>query len=93
MAEALARRIETLAYSLNRKQQMLDVAKFHPYWEFMTMMDSATPEECKSLHGTIKHYTDEFWEEHYPPCWRLDCRCYVKSYSKRTLDRDGKKIN
>ncbi|NVM20427.1 MAG: hypothetical protein HWN68_01425 [Desulfobacterales bacterium] len=75
MAEALARRIDALAYSLHRKQQMLEVAERRPYWEFMTLMDSSTPAECKSLHGTIKHYTDPFWQEHYPPCWRPDCGC------------------
>ena len=93
MAEALARRIDALAYSIHRKQQMLEVAEHRPYWEFMTLMDSATPEECKLLHGTIKHYTDPFWQEHYPPCWRPDCRCYVKSHSERSLAREGKKVH
>lgn len=91
MAETLARRIDTLAYAFYRKQQMLEVAEYRPFWEFMTIMDSLTPAECQLLHGTIRHYTDPFWEEHYPPCWRPDCRCYVKSHSEFSLETRAKK--
>jgi len=87
MAEEVVRRIDILAHSLHRKQQMLEVATLRPYWEFLTPMDSTTPPECKALHGTIKHYTDPFWQDHFTPCWRPDCGCYVQSHSKRSLEK------
>ena len=87
MAEALVRKIESLAYSLHRKEQMLNVAEVRPFWEFNTSLDSSTPDECKLRHGTIKHYSDPFWQENYPPCWRPDCRCYVQSLSKRDIEK------
>lgn len=90
MATALARRIDALAYSLHRRQQMQEIADYRPYWEFVMALDSSAPPECKSLHGTIKHYTDPFWQDYYPSCWRPDCRCRVNSHSDRSLERRGK---
>jgi len=92
MATALALRIDRLAYAMHRRQQLLANVDRRPYWEFSIGVGSSPPMECKSLHGTIKHYADPFWEEHYPPCWHPDCTCSVHTYFEE-LQKIGNKAH
>ena len=48
----------------------------NPYLQYQAVMDANTRAEHAALHGVIKRYDDEFWNEYYPPNgW--GCRCEV----------------
>ena len=48
----------------------------NPFLQYQAVMDANTRAEHAALHGVIKRYDDEFWNEYYPPNgW--GCRCEV----------------
>ena len=51
-------------------------AESNPYLQYQAVMDANTRAEHAALHGVIKRYDDDFWDEYYPPNgW--GCRCEV----------------
>ncbi len=91
MAEAMAARIETLAHSLHRREQLFEVVERRPYWEFRAGASEHTPQKCLAMDGVVKHYQDSIWKTHLPPCESPHCRCQVFSLSERDLARRVKK--
>jgi len=83
----LVGRIEMLAHGLHRQQQLREVADRRPYWKFMAGPHEDTPDKCKALDGTIKHFKDPFWQDHLPPCEHATCRCQVFSLPEQDLAR------
>ncbi len=62
------------------------------YIQYSAILDSRTRPDHASLNGIVKHRNDIFWEKHFPPNgW--GCRCYVKSLSKKDLERLGLKVD
>lgn len=62
------------------------------YIIYSAILDSRTRVDHRALNGIVKHRNDVFWEKHFPPNgW--NCRCYVKSISKKELEKRGLKID
>lgn len=73
MSELLCRRISSIAYEIRRRNQRMELAKERPMWEFYTISDASTPNECEKLKGKKFRYDDPIWEN--LPCKNLKCRC------------------
>lgn len=62
------------------------------YIQYSAILDSKTRPDHRSLHGIVKHRNDKFWEKNFPPNgW--GCRCYIKSLSKKDLERKDLKVD
>lgn len=90
-----ARRLETIyhtnlqsSYMAGRFKEQLTNAEYRPYWQYVAIMDSRTRPAHRALHGKVFRYDDPFWDSFYPPNgWR--CRCRVRTYSARDVDKRG----
>ncbi len=62
------------------------------YIIYSAILDSRTRIDHRALNGIVKHRNDTFWQKHFPPNgW--NCRCYVKSISKKELEKRGLKVD
>lgn len=62
------------------------------YIIYSAILDSRTRIDHRALNGIVKHRNDTFWQKHFPPNgW--NCRCYVKSISKKELEKRGLTID
>jgi hypothetical protein len=58
------------------------------YLRYVAIMDSRTRDTHRSLHGTILHRNNKFWEKNYPPNgW--GCRCRVDAWTKMQIEKRG----
>lgn len=69
---------------------MEQVKARRPYWQYLAVMDSKTRPSHAALHGKIFPADDPFWNSFYPPNG-FNCRCHVRSLSKRQIERYGLK--
>lgn len=74
------------AYAQARyKTQMESKAE---YFRYVAVMDNRTRPTHAAHHGLILKKDDVFWDTHYPPNgW--NCRCKVRVYTKKQLERKG----
>ena len=62
------------------------------YLIYSTVGDLRVRESHRVWHHTVLPADDPFWNTHYPPNgW--NCRCIVRTASKRTLKREGLKVS
>jgi len=80
------------AYMAGRYQQMVAQASSRPYWEYVAVMDRKTRPAHAAMHGRIFRFDDKGWSVFYAPCGH-GCRCRVRSYSQRDMDRRGLKVS
>lgn len=78
-----------VAYSHSRyKSQMQSHGE---YFRYIAVLDNKTRPTHASHHGLILPKDDPFWDTHYPPnAW--NCRCKVRVYTKKQLERKGWKV-
>lgn len=88
MAKAFVEHVETTAHSLYRRDQLSGLTTFRPFWRFRAL-PYFSPPGCVALDGTVRHFTDEFWTKHLPPCGNLPCKCYVEALNERDLQRSA----
>lgn len=79
------------AYAAGRWQQLQRVKMRRPYLIYMTVDDGRVRDEHQKWHLKVYHIDDPFWKTHYPPNGWM-CRCYVRSASKKDLERLGLKV-
>lgn len=92
-----SRRLKTIfetnsrsAYMQGRANNIYSSA--NEYIQYSSILDSRTRPDHKLLNNIVKHRNDKFWEKNFPPNgW--GCRCYVKSLSKKDLERKGLKVD
>jgi len=77
------------AYSAGRYQQMQQVKRSRPYWQYK---HSIASENARQNHlwwdGMVLMADDPWWDVHYPPNgW--GCQCYVRTLSARDIERKG----
>ncbi len=88
---ALIYRVNTTnALQAARYQQFMDNVDNRPYWQYVAILDSRTRPTHSAMHGKVFRYDDPFWTIFYPPNG-FNCRCTVRSFSKRDLQRRGLK--
>jgi len=76
------------AYAAGRWERFQRTKRTRPYLIYMTVGDEFVRTQHKAWHLHVYHIDDPFWKTHYPPNgW--GCRCYVRSASKKDLDRLG----
>lgn len=67
-------------------------ASTNEYIQYTATLDSKTRPDHRAYNGIVKHRNDKFWIYNFPPNgW--GCRCYIKSLSKRDLERKGLKLD
>jgi len=71
------------------KKQSLDESSLE-YYRYTAVLDSRTRPTHRAMHGVILKKDDPFWKNNFPPNgW--GCRCSVRGYSKKQLERKGLK--
>ncbi|MBL4774475.1 MAG: hypothetical protein JKY87_00240 [Mariprofundus sp.] len=62
------------------------------YWRYSSVLIPNTRDSHAAIHGTILHKDDAFWNSNYPPNdW--GCKCKVRAYSKKQLEKRGMAIS
>jgi len=80
-----------VAYSVGRYQEQMAVADFAPYWQYIAIMDLNTRPAHAEMHGKVFKADDPIWDYWYPPNG-FNCRCTVRSYTEKKLERKGLKV-
>lgn len=77
------------AYSAGRYQQMQQVKRSRPYWQYKHSIASENARQNHlSWDGMVLRADDPWWDIHYPPNgW--GCQCYVRTLSARDIERKG----
>jgi hypothetical protein len=79
MAEALIRRISTVAHEARHLEQMSDpdVVQLHPYWRFICPSDIGPkpPKKCRDMDQKVLPAAEAMKTFPKIPCERLDCQC------------------
>lgn len=71
------------------KKQSLDESSLE-YYRYTAVLDSRTRPTHRAMHGIILPKDHPFWKNNFPPNgW--GCRCSVRGYSKKQLERKGLK--
>lgn len=71
------------------KKQSLDESSLE-YYRYTAVLDSRTRPTHRAMHGIILPKDHPFWKNNFPPNgW--GCRCSVRGYSKKQLERNGLK--
>ena len=71
------------------KKQSLDESSLE-YYRYTAVLDSRTRPTHRAMHGIILPKDHPFWKNNFPPNgW--GCRCTVRGYSKKQLERKGLK--
>ena len=74
------------AYMVGRYKQQMENSDHQPYWMYVAVMDSNTRPSHGAVNGQVFHFTDPFWQTHYPPNgW--GCRCRVRAISEQRLQQ------
>ncbi|WP_434777683.1 phage head morphogenesis protein [Neisseria sp. Ec49-e6-T10] len=76
------------AMMAGRYQTQMSNIKFRPYGAYSAVMDNRTRPKHAAMNGTVLPLDDPFWSYFYPPNgW--GCRCTVRTYSERDIQRKG----
>lgn len=75
------------AYNVGRCRQQKALPQ-SVYWYYSAIMDQGTREKHAECHGKVLHRDDPWWRTNYPSNDH-GCRCKVRAYSKRQLDKRG----
>ncbi len=80
-----------VAYNVGRyrQQKQLPVSE---YWRYSAVLDRNTRLAHSQKHNMILHKDDAWWSTNYPPNDH-GCRCKVRAYSKRQIEKRGWKIS
>lgn len=79
------------SYATGRWEQIQRTKARRPYLGYVAILDERTRPQHRAWHGVVLPVDDEFWQTHYPPNgW--ECRCTVRQYSDRDLDRYGLRV-
>lgn len=91
MLQMLVSRIYRLAYGHGRWQQVYEEEIFSYLILFVPDRDKARP-QCFAIEGKALHLNNPYWKDNFPPCERLDCRCYISAKAEWKVERDGLEI-
>lgn len=80
------------AYSTGRYRQLMEVADDRPYWQYKAVMDSRTRATHAAMNNKVYEQSHPIWNTWYPPNG-FNCRCYVKAFTTKDLDRRGLKAS
>jgi SPP1 gp7 family putative phage head morphogenesis protein len=76
------------AYMAGKYREFMDQAKQRPYWQYTAVIDLRTRDMHATMDGKVFRYDDPIWKVIWPPN-DYNCRCSVRSYSQRDIDRRG----
>lgn len=76
------------AYMAGRYQQEMEVAAARPFRQYLSVVDGATTDRCRSLHLTVYPVDDQIWDTLFPPN-HWNCRSRTRTMSQKQLDRKG----
>lgn len=91
MREILVHRIHRLASGYERWQQIHEAEIFSCLKLSVFDPAKARP-QCIAIEGKALHMNNPYWKDNFPPCERLDCRCWVTAKTERGVERDGLEI-
>lgn len=90
LASLVAHRLTRLYYLSARLKQAKDSIDHRMYWRLRPVVDSLTPPHCVSEEQHVRRFDDPYWVKHSPlKCKEVFCRCTIRSYNQRELDRSG----
>ena len=79
-----------VSYSIARYHK-LKALPFSKYWMYVSMLLPNTRGTHRAKHGKVLERSDPWWSTNYPPnAW--GCKCKVRAYSKKQLEKKGVKI-
>ena len=85
--------IQTSYMSGRMKFQSQDLSR--PYWSYKGIMDDNTRPSHLALQrffsDKVLHYSNPFWQSHYPPNGFL-CRCFVRAFNLKDVQDNGYEI-
>lgn len=75
------------AYSRGRITEMAqpDVVALFPYWQVLTANDGPPRQRAnhRAAHGWVVRADDPYWREHGGPPWDFNCRCRLRSLTRK----------
>lgn len=75
------------AYSRGRITEMAqpDVVALFPYWQVLTANDGPPRQRPnhRAAHGWVVRADDPYWREHGGPPWDYNCRCRLRSLTRK----------
>ena len=82
------------AYNAGRQEQMEDpdVAAVFTHWQFDAVLDGATTDVCRAMHGKVFPKDHPVWDTHMPPN-HFNCRSSVIPVSQLDIDDEGLTIS
>ncbi len=76
-----------VAYNVGRNRQQRSL-KVSEYWRYSAVMDRGTRPAHAARDGMVLHRDDTWWSTNYAPNdW--GCRCKIRAYSKRQIEKRG----
>jgi len=79
-----------VSYGVARYKKM-KALPFSKYWMYISMLLPTTRTTHSAKHGKVLKRDDPWWSTNYPPnAW--GCKCKVRAYTKKQLDKRGIKI-
>ena len=70
------------------RYKKLSALPLSKYWMYVSMLLPTTRTSHSDRHGTVLPREDTWWNTNYPPNdW--NCKCKVRAYSKRDLEKIG----
>ncbi|PZM64846.1 phage portal protein family protein [Paenibacillus dendritiformis] len=78
------------AYQVGWLEEMEEpeMVDLFPYWRYSAILDNATRDSHRAMHGIVAHRDDPLWEEWFPPNGHR-CRCGVIGVNKYRAAREG----
>jgi len=80
------------AHMAGRWAQLQENKDQRPYLQYRTAGDARVRPQHRAWNDKIYPVDDSFWQTYYPPNgW--GCRCTIRSYSQREMDRKGLSVS
>jgi len=79
------------AYMAGRYKQQMENARFRPYFQYQSIIDSRTRPAHSALNGKVFRYDDPFWDTHYP-LQGFRCRCRVRALTEKQVKDKGLEV-
>lgn len=79
------------SYNAGKRAQFLEEVEEAPFWQYLAVRDSNSRPDHRKFHGKVFRATDPIWGIIYPSNGH-GCRCGVRNFSQRELDKRGLKV-
>jgi SPP1 gp7 family putative phage head morphogenesis protein len=79
------------AYMAGNYKGAMEAAEDLPNWQYVSVIDGRTTDQCRDMHGRVFRYDDPIWNSLYPPN-HWGCRAKVRELTDAGVRREGLKV-